>query len=95
MNIDGRKKLGIELDAPERRQVLAAYVHRYTGDHRPAWAQVPWKDGRPYPLQFSTDADWLAHTYFRTTRTGRLDTRAADCYSTPTWPNNPELRSPS
>ena len=92
MNYDGRKRLGSELSAPEQRKVLAAYVHRYTGDHRPHWALRTRTEGQEYPVQFSDDRDWLAHTYFRTTRTGRLDARCHDCFSTPTWPHNPELR---
>ena len=42
---------------------------------------------KPYPIQFKDDQDWLANTRFRVTDTGRLDTVAKCCCSTPTWPN--------
>lgn len=85
-------RLGSELRPDQQRQVLAQYVHRFTGDHRPAWAGRPWKDGQPYPLQFANDREWLANTYFAITGGGELDGRARYCHSTPTWPSNPELR---
>lgn len=85
-------RLGSELSFKDRSYVLAAYVHRFTGDHTPEWATRPRPDGTAYPLQFANDADWLAHTEFATTADGKLDRRYADCHSTPTWPNNPELR---
>lgn len=84
--------LGSELKLSAQREALAAFVHRFTGDHRPAWASKPWKDGKPYPVQFANDADWLAHTRFCVTKSGDLDRRAGHCYSPPTWPFNPELR---
>ena len=76
-----------------QRQVLNKFVYRYTGEHKPAWANKEWKDGKPYPLQFKDDADWLAHTYFEVTVKGELSKLNAYCESSPTWPNNPELRN--
>lgn len=90
--METRWKLGSELDYTDQRHVLAAYVHRFTRQHRPQWANKPWKDGQPYPLQFDSDADWLAHTRFAVRVNGRLDMRNHSCESTPTWPDNPELR---
>lgn len=87
-------KLGSELSASDRAYVLTAYIHRYTKDHKPAWALWPWKDGKPYPVQFASDADWLANTRFGVTPTGKIDTRLKYCESSPTWPDNPELRDP-
>lgn len=86
-------RLGSELNFRDRAYVLAAYVHRFTGDHTPKWATRPRSDGTAYPLQFANDADWLANTEFAVKRDGTLDRRFADCYSRPTWPNNPELRN--
>jgi hypothetical protein len=83
---------GDALSAADKRHVLSAYVHRFTGEHKPDWAGKPWKDGKPYPLQFANDAEWLAHTRFVVTKCGRLDPRYHDCVSSPTWPFNPELR---
>lgn len=86
-------RLGSELFPADRAYVLAAYCHRFTGNHRPAWASQPWKaDGTPYPLQFASDAEWLANTRFAVGAHGDLDRRSKECLSSPTWPNNPELR---
>lgn len=87
--------LGSELCAEDQAEVLRAYVHRYTGDHKPRWAQpkedvpgiVKWgASEKPYPLQFASDAEWLANTRFAVRKNGRLDRRAKHCYSRPTWP---------
>lgn len=87
-----RSKLGNWLHPEDQRHVLAAFVHRFTRDHKPEWANKPWKDGKPYPVQFDSDADWLAHTSFAVRNDGRLDGRVHRCESVPTWPDNPELR---
>jgi hypothetical protein len=90
-----RYVLGSELPAALQREALARYVHRFTRDHKPRWAtERPWKlDTRePYPVQFDSDADWLAHTIFPVTAKGRIAERPGSCASTPTWPDNPELR---
>jgi hypothetical protein len=82
---------GDQLTAEDQKDVLAAYVHRHTREHRPAWANKLW-NGKPYPVQFASDAEWLANTLFAVRRNGRLDQRARSCESHPTWPDNPELR---
>ncbi len=81
---------GTQLPYQQQRMALASYVHRFTGTHTPAWARKPRSDGTAYPVQFKDDADWLANTEFPVTKSGRLG--RGDCYSRPTWPNNPELR---
>jgi hypothetical protein len=86
-------KRGCDLSPDEQKYVLAAFVHRFTGQHKPAWARLLRPDGTAYPVQFKDDADWLAHTDFEVTARGKLDTRNAYCCSSPTWPNNPELRA--
>jgi len=78
-------KKGVELNQEDQRCVLAAYIYRNTGDHVPP--TVP-----RGILQFKNDQEWLEHTSFKVTKVGRLDHRAKYCYSSPTWPNNPELR---
>lgn len=85
-------RMGNELSALDQRYVLSAFVHRFTKDHKPAWSRKLRDDGKPYPVQFASDADWLANTEFAVTRDGRIDRRCHECYSTPTWPDNPELR---
>ncbi len=89
-------RLGSELSAEDQRHVLASYVHRFTREHRPVWSMRGlWSDNKPYPVQFASDAEWLAHTRFATTISGRLDRRFKGCNSSPTWPDNPELRLPA
>lgn len=85
-------KLGTELNAVQQREALAHFVHRYTREHMPEWARKPRKDSKLYPVQFVSDADWLAHTYFSVTKDGKLSRRERYCQSHPTWPDNPELR---
>lgn len=84
---------GTELHPADQRHVLSAYVHRYTKEHQPQWARGEWKDGKPYPVQFESDLDWLEHTRFKVRKDGRLVSRARYCEARPTWPNNPELRA--
>lgn len=85
-------KLGTELTPAQQKEACARCVYRFAGTHRPAWAHHARPDGTAYPLQFADDADWLAHTRFAVTASGALDMRARFCQSSPTWPNNPELR---
>lgn len=84
--------LGSHLGPFLQTQVKRAYVHRFTGSHKPDWARKPIPNGNAYPLQFVDDADWLANTYFWITKRGELCKRPSACQSSPTWPNNPELR---
>lgn len=84
---------GSALSLRDQRHVLAAYPHRFTRDHRPAWASRP--DCQNCPVQFASDSDWLEHTLFAVTRSGRLSGRDTACQSSPTWPDNPELRQRS
>lgn len=88
-------RFGCDLKPEDQKHVLAAYVHRFTGDHRPEWTNQLRPDRQTYPLQFLNDRDWLAHTQFVVTQAGSLDRRFQECISHPTWPNNPELRKAS
>lgn len=85
-------RLGTDLVESDRRHVLAAYCHRFTVKHRPAWACQPMPNGNTYRPHFADDSDWLAHTSFATRTNGRLDRRFSHCFSRPTWPQNPEMR---
>lgn len=89
----GPRTLGSLLRPEVQREALASFVHRFTKDHKPAWACKPRPDGTAYPVQFASDADWLSHTIFRTRKDGELDRRHDACESVPTWPDNPELRT--
>ena len=84
--------LGSELSPAVQQECRARFVHRFTGEHRPRWANEPMPNGTPYRVQFKDDADWLAHTKFNTKADGTLDERYSYCVSDPTWPEgNPLL----
>lgn len=84
---------GPTLNPSTRRAALARFVHRYTRDHVPRWAEVPLPSGELRPAHFASDEDWLAHTWFAVTKRGRLHEGVRACWSSPTWPDSPELRS--
>jgi hypothetical protein len=77
---------GTELHKDDQKKVLAAFVHRYTGEHVPAWALKPMPNGGTYTPQFATDAEWLAHSTFGVKNNGRLHAAVKHCNSNPTNP---------
>jgi hypothetical protein len=79
---------GTELRPSDKQYVLSAYVHRYTMEHKPSWADKPCEgNGKRYAPQYATDAEWLANTEFKTRKNGRLDHRTRHCQSSgQTWP---------
>lgn len=85
-------KLGTDLTASQQADALRAFVHRFTGQHKPDWARTLRPNGTAYPVQFADDADWLAHTTFAVNKDGSFNRRVHYCESSPTWPNNPEMR---
>jgi uncharacterized iron-regulated membrane protein len=87
--------LGNLLLPAEQQKALNKFVNRFTRDHKPQWANLPWKDNKPYPVQFASDQDWLNHTLFIVTESGKLDEHIKYCFSNPTWPDNPGLREPN
>jgi hypothetical protein len=82
---------GTDLNKEDQAYVLSAYANRITGDNIPAWmrrtTQLPGHNS--CPIQFANDQDWLANTYFRTNKDGRLNRKARYCESHPTWPEGP------
>lgn len=82
--------LGTELTKDDQEKALRTYLYRYTGNHKPYWVGQTMLNGKAYPVQFASDADWLAHTTFPVNKNGQLE--RGECDSKPTWPNNPELR---
>jgi hypothetical protein len=85
-------KFGNELTLEEQQIVLSQYVHRFTRDHRPAWStKLRASNNKPYPVQFASDLEWLANTEFAINSNGSLKRTAQQCFSHPTWPDNPEL----
>lgn len=70
------------MPAQAQREARQRFVHRFTEQRRPQWAQ----SNHNYTPQFRDDADWLAHSYFAVTKLGTLDKRYGHCNSHPTWP---------
>lgn len=79
-------KRGNELSWAAQNEAKRLFINRHTKDHL-----APWSNGR-YAVQFASDEDWLANSWFPTKTDGTLDARARYCQSNPTWPDNPELR---
>lgn len=72
---------GTLLSPSQQRAVLASYIHRYTGEHHPAWV-VGELNAKP---QYPTDAEWLQHTFFAVTKDYKLDRRVRHCRSHDGW----------
>lgn len=89
MEDEGFRALGVTFSRADQALILDRFVNRYTGDHTPAWAQVPDQGGIPWPLQFASDQDWLEHTSFAISMAGKLDQRIKRCWEKPTWPGDP------
>lgn len=45
-------------------RACASFVHRYTMEHKPAWASKPCSDGKFYAPQYATDREWYDNTTF-------------------------------
>ena len=69
------RMLGAHLGLKARAEVLSAYVHRFTGNHIPGWA-----DKRRTPM-YLNDQQWLESTWFEVTASGKLDKRFKHCTS--------------
>lgn len=78
----------------------AQYIHRFTMEHVPAWAQKPHIAGEGlhagksmfYAPQFRTDAEWYANTKFHGESELATDTT---CYTSgQTWPMGNWLSQP-
>jgi hypothetical protein len=80
-------KHGHELHPEDQNHVLRAYVHRYTGTHKPEWANKSRPDGSKYMPQHKDDHEWLKNTRFAVKKNGRLDQRVRRAESNPTWPH--------
>lgn len=81
-----------------RRDALAAYLHRFTRDHRPLWARKPMPNGDAYQVQFASDAEWLANTLFPVTvrKDGSLgDHTRGHSQSFATWPDGVPTGAPA
>jgi hypothetical protein len=50
---------GKKLNPEQHKKVLSAYVHRHTGEHKPAWAKKPMQNGQAYKPTHATDKEWV------------------------------------
>lgn len=82
---------GAELPLQLQREALRTFLHRYTGDHVPAWVRREAARGIVYPKQFRDDAEWLAHTTFAVTKAGQLHREIGYCLSRPTFPDGTKI----
>lgn len=85
-SLETNQRLGTQLSSEDQRYVLSSFIFRSTKN-----TPYPKYVGAG-PIQFASDQEWLAHTRFYVTQTGKLDKRRKFCESYPTWPDNPELR---
>lgn len=72
--------LGTALSAAQQAHVLNAYLYRMTHESVRRWptAAKQMRDGG-FRLSLITDREWLAHTRFKITNTGKLDGRTRHC----------------
>lgn len=71
---------GACLTSELRQQVLARFINRYTGEHRPSWVT---RGGHASPPLYATDLEWLHNTEFAIRADGQLDGRVKHCMSHP------------
>jgi hypothetical protein len=81
-----KQEIGSNLRPDVQRECLARFGYRSTGNHN-RWLSYGCR------LQFRDDAEWLAKTKFWIRADGGLARNRHYCESSPTWPNNPELRA--
>ena len=87
-----RTTLGTDLNQMDRSDAIHLFTNRYTREFFPMWAAKERATTATWPVQFLTDQEWLENTLFHVAPSGSLDKRHRECDSTPTWPDNPELR---
>lgn len=81
------------MSRPTLAQARAQYVHRYTLQHVPSWAQARTPGGTYYAPQYRTDAEWYENTTFPG-EPGHL-MGPNHCHSrNPSWPMGKVLEVP-
>ena len=63
---------GSKLSDDLKRTVLEKFVHRFTRDHKPEWANGLRESGKPWRVRFESDQDWLENTEFCIADDGHL-----------------------
>lgn len=70
---------------PSLAEACARYVHRYTMEHVPAWAQKRAENGLFYAPQYRNDAEWYERTLFYG-EPGHYGTKNECCSAGQSWP---------
>jgi len=70
---------GEELTETQKKEVLARYVHRFTGEHKPYWANKPMPNGDSYKPTHETDLEWIHDHSFAVKSDGSFDQRVNSC----------------
>lgn len=65
---------GSNLTHKQRNHVKRAFVHRFTGEHKPDWASKPMPNGNQYQPTHKTDNDWIEDYAFYVQNNGELST---------------------
>lgn len=71
---------GTKMTSEQRKQIKAAFVHRFTGNHKPAWVtKTPNRpDGVPYEPTHATDDAWINDHAFNILQNGDLGSGGAE-----------------
>ena len=76
-------------------QAKAKFVHRYTMEHKPKWAEDPFTNGLFPAPQFHSDKEWYDNTLFHGESQIEGLTTKSSCYTTgQTWPLGTKLTTP-
>jgi hypothetical protein len=67
---------GKKLTPAQHKEVLNAFVHRHTGEHKPAWAKEKMPNGNTYKPTHPTDKEWVHdHAFHVNKKTGHLSAK--------------------
>ncbi len=70
---------GENLTPTQKKQVISAFVHRYTGEHFPEWASRPMPNGEAYKPTHATDSEWINDHAFYINKNGFLASYPTRC----------------
>lgn len=76
---------GENLTSAQRAEVKSAFIHRFTGEHRPKWVDMRRDDGIhiDYLPTHATDNEWINAHAFYIRKDGHIATRPATAM--PAW----------
>jgi len=82
---------GSKLPDNLKQTVLETFIHRFTRDHKPEWANGLRESGKPWQVRFDSDQDWLENTEFCIADDGFLSRKYPHCHPNSTWPDGREI----